>query len=191
MSAYRLIVPICVVGVPLGVLAMAEPQDAASHRMVDERNLFRLVQTNLRETDTALDPKRLVQQLGDFPANVLLMGMGGIAAHFPSKVESHYVSPHLPPGRDTFGEVLEGSARAQDSRHRTLRLQQSRQADLRRPSRLVLPQGQRGTGHLQRSVRHLHQRRVLSRADAEDFGGGAGTIRRRRAVFQCSRPAGL
>ena len=34
------------------------------------------------------------------------MGMGGIAAHFPSKVESHYVSPHLPPGHDTFGEVL-------------------------------------------------------------------------------------
>ena len=32
--------------------------------------------------------------------------MGGIAAHFPSKVESHYVSPHLPPGHDTFGEIL-------------------------------------------------------------------------------------
>ena len=67
---------------------------------------IRLVQTNLRETDDTLDPKHLVQQLGEFPANVLLMGMGGIAAHFPSKVESHYVSPHLPPGHDTFGEVL-------------------------------------------------------------------------------------
>jgi hypothetical protein len=67
---------------------------------------IRLVQTNLRETDTALDPKRLVQQIADFPANVLLFGMGGIVAHYPSKVEGHYVSPYLPPGRDTFGEVL-------------------------------------------------------------------------------------
>jgi hypothetical protein len=49
----------------------------------------------------------LVQQLREFPANVLLFGMGGIAAHFPSKVESHYVSPYLPPGGDTFGEVLQ------------------------------------------------------------------------------------
>ena len=68
---------------------------------------FRLVQTNLRETDTALNAKRLVQQLIDFPANVLLVGMGGIAAHFPSKVASHYVSPHLPAGHDMFGEVLQ------------------------------------------------------------------------------------
>jgi hypothetical protein len=67
---------------------------------------IRLVQTNLRETDTALEPKRLVQQLADFPANVLLFGMGGIVAHYPTKLNSHYRSPHLPPGRDTFGEVL-------------------------------------------------------------------------------------
>ncbi len=67
---------------------------------------FRLVQTNLRETDTALDPKRLVQQLADFPANVLLFGMGGIVAHYPTKVDFHYPSRYTPPGRDTFGEVL-------------------------------------------------------------------------------------
>jgi len=67
---------------------------------------FRLVQTNLRETDTALDPKHLVQQLVDFPANVLLFGMGGIVAHYPTKAAFHYASPYLPAGRDTFGEVL-------------------------------------------------------------------------------------
>lgn len=67
---------------------------------------FRLVQTNLRETDTALDPKRLVQQVADFPANVLLFGMGGIVAHYPTRIDFHYRSPHMPPGRDTFGEVL-------------------------------------------------------------------------------------
>jgi hypothetical protein len=68
---------------------------------------IRWVQTNLRETDTALDPGRLVAQLVDFRANCLLIGMGGIVAHYPTKVEHHLVSPHLPPGRDMFGEVLE------------------------------------------------------------------------------------
>jgi Hypothetical glycosyl hydrolase 6 len=68
---------------------------------------IRWVQTNLRETDTALDPGRLVNQLIDFRANCLLIGMGGIVAHYPTKVEHHVVSPYLPPGRDMFGEVLE------------------------------------------------------------------------------------
>ena len=68
---------------------------------------IRWVQTNLRETDTALDPRRLVSQLVDFKANCLLIGMGGIVAHSPTKVEHHIVSPHLPQGRDMFGEVLE------------------------------------------------------------------------------------
>jgi hypothetical protein len=67
----------------------------------------RWVQTNLRETDTALDPERLVSQLVAFRANCLLIGMGGIVAHYPTKVEHHVVSPHLPPGRDMFGAVLE------------------------------------------------------------------------------------
>ena len=67
---------------------------------------FRLVQTNLRETDSALDAKRLVQQLVEFPANVLLIGMGGIVAHYPTDVEFHYRSRYLPVGRDMFGEVL-------------------------------------------------------------------------------------
>jgi hypothetical protein len=67
---------------------------------------IRLVQTNLRETDSALDVKRLAQQLAEFPANTLLFGMGGIVAHYPTKVAFHYPSPYLPPGRDTFGEML-------------------------------------------------------------------------------------
>ena len=67
---------------------------------------IRLIQTNLRETDTALDPVRLVRQLEEYSANALLFGMGGIVAHYPTKVEFHYASPHMPAGRDTFGEVL-------------------------------------------------------------------------------------
>lgn len=70
------------------------------------REPIRWVQTNLRETDAALDPSRFTGQIADFNANVLLMAMGGISAFYPSKVQYHYVSPYIPKGRDTFGEVL-------------------------------------------------------------------------------------
>jgi hypothetical protein len=70
------------------------------------REPIRWVQTNLRETDASLDPKRLVGQLADMRANVLHFGMGGICAYYPTKVEFHYPSPHLPAGRDMFGDVL-------------------------------------------------------------------------------------
>lgn len=66
----------------------------------------RLVQTNLRETDAGLDPARLVQQVSGLGANALLFGMGGITAYYPTKVQFHYPSPFLPPGRDPFGDVL-------------------------------------------------------------------------------------
>lgn len=66
----------------------------------------RWVQTNLRQTDAKLDPDRLATQLADMRANVLLMGMGGIAAFYPTQVPFHYASPDLPPGTDLFGNVL-------------------------------------------------------------------------------------
>ena len=66
----------------------------------------RLLQTNLRETDSVLDTKRLARQVAEFPANTLLFNLGGIVAHYPTRVEFHYSSPHLPPGRDMFGEML-------------------------------------------------------------------------------------
>jgi hypothetical protein len=66
----------------------------------------RLVQTNLRETDGTLDPARLVKQVAGFPANALLIGMGGIVAWYPTRVDYHYPSRYIPPGRDLFGEVL-------------------------------------------------------------------------------------
>src|ERR1044071_4798585 len=67
------------------------------------REPIRWVQTNLRETDAALDPRKFMGQIADFDANVLLMAMGGISAFYPSKVPYHYVSPYIPRGRDTFG----------------------------------------------------------------------------------------
>jgi len=70
------------------------------------REPIRWVQTNLRQTDADLDPARLIGQLADMRANVLLLGMGGIVAYYPPTTEYHYASPNLPPGRDMFGEVL-------------------------------------------------------------------------------------
>jgi len=67
---------------------------------------IRWVQTNLRQVDATLDAARLTQQLADMRANVVLMGMGGIAAYYPTQTEFHYPSPQLPPGRDMFGDVV-------------------------------------------------------------------------------------
>ena len=67
---------------------------------------IRWVQTNLRETDAAMDTQRLVGQLAEMRANVVLMGMGGISAYYPTEVEFHHRSPYLPAGKDMFGDVL-------------------------------------------------------------------------------------
>src|SRR5262249_60841245 len=66
----------------------------------------RLLQTNLREIDSTLDARELVRQVAEFPANAFLINMGGIVAQYPTRVEFHYASKYLPPGRDLFGEAL-------------------------------------------------------------------------------------
>ena len=70
------------------------------------REPIRWVQTNLRQTDAGLDAARLVERLSRIQANVLLLGMGGIVAYYPTTTAFHYPSPQLPPGRDMFGDVL-------------------------------------------------------------------------------------
>ncbi len=70
------------------------------------REPIRWVQTNLRQTDAGLNATHLIDQLVRMRANVLLEGMGGIAAYYPTTTEFHYPSPQLPPGRDMFGDVL-------------------------------------------------------------------------------------
>jgi hypothetical protein len=67
---------------------------------------IRFLQTNLREADSVVDPKRLVGQVAEYRANVFLCNMGGIAAQYPTDVELHIRSKFLPPGRDLFGDVL-------------------------------------------------------------------------------------
>lgn len=73
------------------------------------REPIRWVQTNLRETDAGLDARHLAAQLADMKANVLLIGMGGIVAYYPTKTPFQYPSPFLPPGRDMFGDVLQAA----------------------------------------------------------------------------------
>lgn len=70
------------------------------------REPIRWVQTNLRQVDATLDARRLAEQLADMRANVVLMGMGGIVAYYPTAVAYHYASPDLPTGRDMFGDVV-------------------------------------------------------------------------------------
>ncbi len=67
----------------------------------------RFLQTNLREADSTVDPKTLVEQVAMFPANTLLLNMGGIVAQYPTRAALHYPSRMLPAGRDLFGEVLQ------------------------------------------------------------------------------------
>ena len=67
----------------------------------------RLILTLIPENRATIDTDRLIQQLVEINANALLFPMGGIAAYYPTKVEFHYRSPSLPPGRDLFGEVLQ------------------------------------------------------------------------------------
>jgi hypothetical protein len=66
----------------------------------------RLVQTNLLEGDAVLDVKKHLEPIAEFPANTLLFNLGGIVAFYPTAMEYHYPSIHLPAGRDLFGEVL-------------------------------------------------------------------------------------
>jgi hypothetical protein len=70
------------------------------------REPIRWVQTNLRQTDADLDASHLIAQLEEMRANVLLFGMGGIVAYYPTQAQFHYTSPNLPRGRDLFGDVL-------------------------------------------------------------------------------------
>jgi hypothetical protein len=67
---------------------------------------IRWLQPNLRETDAALNPNKFIEDVANFNANVLMMSAGGISALYPSEVQYEYVSPYMPKGQDTFGDVL-------------------------------------------------------------------------------------
>ena len=59
----------------------------------------RVVQTNLREIDSGLDPVRLVGQVAEFPAKTLLFGCGGIVAHYRTRAVEAILTGSLSLGR--------------------------------------------------------------------------------------------
>ncbi|MDR1901334.1 MAG: hypothetical protein LBQ88_03490 [Treponema sp.] len=70
-----------------------------------DRNNLRLIQTNLRAADAALDRRRLIDTLRELSANVLLLNTGGLVAFYPTALEYHYRSPTLG-GGDLTGDMV-------------------------------------------------------------------------------------
>ncbi|OWR29640.1 hypothetical protein CDO73_14000 [Saccharibacillus sp. O23] len=66
---------------------------------------IRMIQTNLRETDAAMDPVGLMDDLDALSANVLMVNAGGIFAFYPSELEHQYVTPFLQ--NDLVGTLTE------------------------------------------------------------------------------------
>ena len=75
------------------------------------RNNLRLIQNNLRETDANLDIERLISQVKNFSANVLMLNTGGIAAFYPTQLEYHYRSPFL--DQDLIGQAVNCTFRSE------------------------------------------------------------------------------
>ncbi|WGF87180.1 beta-galactosidase trimerization domain-containing protein [Marinivivus vitaminiproducens] len=71
------------------------------------RQPYRMVQTNLRQTDAALDPRRVARQAREFGANVLLFNIGGIFAFYPTDLALHARNPFLT--GDLLGDMLKAA----------------------------------------------------------------------------------
>jgi hypothetical protein len=67
---------------------------------------IRWLQTNLRESDAAIDPVRFIGEIAALHVNTALINAGGITAYYPTDIEFAHVSEYLPEGRDLFGEIL-------------------------------------------------------------------------------------
>ena len=65
---------------------------------------FRMIQTNLREIDVTLDPAKLVQSVREFPANVVLINVGGIVSFYPTDLEFQHRSEYMK--SDMVGNVI-------------------------------------------------------------------------------------
>lgn len=66
---------------------------------------YRMIQTNFRDIDAAMDVDKWIESLKDFECNCVMVGAAGITAYYPSKLPIQYVSPYLQ-GRDTLGEIV-------------------------------------------------------------------------------------
>ncbi len=75
--------------------AMPITVSPASTQEVWWKRPYRMVQTNLRQPDALLDPKRLARQTREFGADVLLFNIGGIFAFYPTELELQARNPYL------------------------------------------------------------------------------------------------
>lgn len=68
---------------------------------------YRMVQTNLRQTDALYDQKALAREVKAFGADVLLYNIGGIYAFYPTQLELHAINPHMK--GDALGDAIEAA----------------------------------------------------------------------------------
>lgn len=68
---------------------------------------FRMVQTNLRMTDAALDPETVARQTVELGCDVLLFNIGGIFAFYPTELELQARNWFL--DRDLLGDMIEAA----------------------------------------------------------------------------------
>lgn len=74
---------------------------------------FGVFQTNLREIDVTLDVEAVLDDIEAQGADVWLLNVGGILAHYPSDLSFHARNPHLVdrPGGDLIADALAGAQR--------------------------------------------------------------------------------
>ena len=70
------------------------------------RQPYRLVQTNLRETDAAMDVNAYVQSMVDAHASIVLINVGGIVANYPTKLPYHFRNTYMK--GDLVGDLIKG-----------------------------------------------------------------------------------
>jgi len=90
---------------------MLHDQEPGSAAGTDTKNWwkrpYRMVQTNLRQTDALYDQKALAREVKAFGADVLLYNIGGIYAFYPTRLELHAINPHMK--GDALGDAIEAA----------------------------------------------------------------------------------
>ncbi|HTE09555.1 MAG TPA: hypothetical protein VK645_01275, partial [Chitinophagaceae bacterium] len=67
---------------------------------------YRLVQTNLRETDATMDVAAYVQSMVDASASIVLINVGGIVANYPTQLPFHFRNTFMK--GDLVGDLIKG-----------------------------------------------------------------------------------
>ncbi|MDR2917366.1 MAG: beta-galactosidase [Tannerella sp.] len=70
------------------------------------REPYRLVQTNLREIDAAMDVNAYVKSMVDAKANIVLLNVGGIVANYPTELSFHFRNTFME--GDLVGDLIKG-----------------------------------------------------------------------------------